>query len=69
MALGKAKQAFFFAVLRKVILLSPLALILPAVTHNILGLYIAEPISDSLSVITCFMVFLITLRREEKKEP
>lgn len=69
MALGKAKQAFFFAVLRKVILLSPLALILPAVTHNILGLYIAEPISDSLSAITCFIVFLITLRREEKKEP
>lgn len=64
MALGKAKQAFFFAVLRKVILLSPLALILPAVTNNILGLYIAEPISDAVSAITCFTVFLLTLKKE-----
>lgn len=65
MALGKAKQAFFFAVLRKVILLSPLAIILPAATGNILGLYIAEPISDVVSAITCFIVFLITIKREK----
>ena len=65
MALGKAKQAFFFAVLRKVILLSPLALILPAVTNNILGLYIAEPISDALSAIACFTVFIITIKKEK----
>jgi len=66
MALGKAKQAFFFAVLRKVILLSPLALILPAVSKNILGLYIAEPVSDSISAITCFIVFMITMKKEEE---
>jgi len=63
MALGKAKQAFFFAVFRKIILLSPLALILPAAMNNILGLYLAEPISDSLSALTCFVVFLITIKK------
>lgn len=71
MALGKAKQAFFFAVLRKIILLTPLALILPALTHNILGLYVAEPISDATSAITCFIVCMITLRgigRDRKPE-
>lgn len=62
MALSKAKQALFFALFRKVILLTPLALILPAVSNNILGLYLAEPISDATSAITCFIVFIITLR-------
>lgn len=63
MALGKAKQAFFFAMLRKVILLTPLAIILPKAMNNILGLYLAEPISDATSAITCFIVFIVTLRQ------
>lgn len=61
-ALGKAKQALFFALLRKVILLTPLALILPKATGNIMGLFIAEPISDAISAITCVTVFFFTLR-------
>lgn len=62
MALGKAKQALFFAMFRKVILLTPLALILPIAMNDILGLYIAEPISDATSAICCFIVFIITLK-------
>ncbi len=68
MALKKAKQALFFAMFRKVILLTPLALILPAAMNNILGLYLAEPISDAASAIACFIVFLITLRGVMKEE-
>jgi len=63
MALGKAKQAFFFAIFRKIILLMPLIIILPAISHSVMGIYFAEPISDSLSAICCFIVCLITLRR------
>lgn len=57
MALGQAKKAFFFALFRKVILLVPLALILPAVTGSVYGLYFAEPISDALSATVCGLTF------------
>ena len=63
MALGKAPQAFFFAMLRKVILLTPLAILLPKLMNNILGLYLSEPVSDAFSAFTCFTVFVITLRK------
>ncbi|MBQ5673852.1 MAG: MATE family efflux transporter, partial [Lachnospiraceae bacterium] len=51
MALGKAKQSLFFALLRKVILLSPLAIILPRVMDSVMGIYYAEPISDVTSAL------------------
>ena len=63
MALGKAKQSLFFALFRKVILLTPLALILPATMHSVMGIYYAEPISDTISAISCFLVFLWTLKK------
>ena len=64
LSLGKAKQSLFFALLRKVILLTPLALILPGITNSVMGLYYAEPISDVISAICCVIVFTITLKRE-----
>ena len=64
LSLGKAKQSLFFALLRKVILLTPLALILPGITNSVMGLYYAEPISDVISAISCVIVFMITLKRE-----
>lgn len=65
LSLGKAKQSLFFALLRKVILLTPLALILPRITNSVMGLYYAEPISDVISAICCVVVFMITLKREK----
>ena len=67
MALGKAKQAFFFAVLRKIILLTPLAIALPIITNSVMGLYYAEPVSDTISAICCFIVCIITLKRIENE--
>lgn len=61
MALGQAKKSLFFALFRKVILLTPLALILPMISGNIIGLYIAEPVSDALSAIVCATVFFLSL--------
>ena len=60
-ALGQAKKSLFFALFRKVFLLVPLALILPVLSNSILGLYLAEPISDALSAIVCFMTFLFSI--------
>lgn len=57
MALSQAKKAFFFALFRKVILLVPLALILPMITNSVMGIYMAEPISDAISAIVCGMTF------------
>ena len=56
-ALGQAKKSLFFALFRKVFLLVPLALILPALTGNVFGIYVAEPISDAASAIVCGLTF------------
>ncbi len=58
MALGQAKTSLFLALLRKVILLIPLAIILPRVTGSVLGIYAAEPIADFLASSTTLTLFL-----------
>lgn len=64
LALGEAKISMFLALLRKVILLWPLALILPHVAGlGIWGLFLAEPISDFLAATTTTTMFV---RRSKK---
>lgn len=58
MAMGQAKTSLFLALLRKVILLIPLALILPRVTGSVMGIYAAEPIADFLASATTLTLFL-----------
>ena len=58
MAMGQAKTSLFLALLRKVILLVPLAILLPMVTGNVMGIYIAEPIADILASATTLTLFL-----------
>lgn len=62
LALGQAKVSLFIALLRKVILLIPLAIILPRFM-GVIGVYRAEPIADIISVITTATLFTITFRR------
>ena len=60
MALGQAKISLFLALLRKVVLLVPLALLLPVVMGgNVLGIYIAEPVADVIASYTTLSLFLI----------
>lgn len=60
LALGEAKISLFLALLRKVILLIPLALILPLVGGlGTTGLYLAEAAADFLAVITTMTLFTI----------
>ena len=66
MALGQARTSLFLALLRKVILLVPLALILPRVMDNVMGIYIAEPLADFLASVTTLTLFL---RRRKKLLP
>lgn len=64
-ALGQAKTSVFIALLRKVILLIPLAMILPKF-FGVMGIYYAEPIADIISVTTTTILFFITFKRVAK---
>lgn len=60
MALGQAKISLFLAMLRKVVLLVPLALALPVLMGgNVLGIYIAEPVADIIASFTTLTLFLL----------
>ena len=62
MGMGQAKVSLFLALLRKVILLIPLALILPKF-FEVKGIYYAEPIADILAAATTGIVFLVLIRK------
>jgi len=68
MGLGQAKISLFLALLRKVILLVPLALILPRF-FGVIGIYYAEPIADIISATTAGMLFLVNINKILKKRP
>lgn len=55
-AVGNAKYSFFFAILRKIILLIPLAFILP-VFVGVKGVFLAEPIATVITVIVTQIAF------------
>lgn len=57
-ALGQAKVSLFIALLRKVILLIPLALLLPHFM-GVMGIYSAEAIADGTAAILCTVIFSI----------
>ena len=62
LGLGQAKISVFIALLRKVFLLIPLAIILPRF-FGVMGIYWAEPIADITSATTATILFLIFFKR------
>lgn len=67
LALGQAKISLFIAIFRKVILLIPLALILP-LKFGVMGIYYAEPISDVTSATVATILFLANIKKIVSKE-
>ena len=69
-ALGKAKHAVFFSLLRKAFIVFPLTLLLPR-WFEVNGVFLAEPISNLIGGVACFATMAATifpmLRREEEK--
>lgn len=61
MGLGQAKLSLAVATVRKIVLLIPLALVLPHFV-GVWGVYFAEPLSDVLSVAFCSTLFLVNIR-------
>lgn len=57
-SLGQAKTSLFIALLRKIILLVPLALILPKFM-GVMGIYTAEAVADATAAILCTIIFSV----------
>lgn len=58
MAMGQAKTSLFLACLRKIILLVPLAVLLPRVTGDVVSIFVAEPVADILTSTVTFCLFM-----------
>lgn len=68
-ALGKAKFAVFFSTFRKVIIVVPLVLILPKLWGlGITGVFLAEPISDFIGGLACYITMYFTVRKDLKRK-
>lgn len=64
-ALGKSKFSVFFSLLRKVIIVVPLTIILPRLWGlGVDGVYLAEPISNAVGGLACFITMICVVWRE-----
>jgi putative MATE family efflux protein len=64
-ALGKSKQAIFFSLFRKVIIVVPLTLILPNIASlGVIGVFLAEPISNCIGGLASFLTMIVTVYRK-----
>ncbi len=67
-ALGAAKISLFIALLRKVILLIPLAILLPKF-YGVGGIYYSEAIADFIAPIVCVILFIIIFKKILREMP
>lgn len=63
-ALGFAKQAIFFSLLRKAVIVVPLTLLLPRLGLGVNGVFLAEPISNAIGGLACFTTMMLTVYRK-----
>lgn len=66
-ALGKAKQAVFFSIFRKIVIVVPLTILLP-IWMGVDGVFWAEPISNVIGGAACFLTMYFTVWRKLGKE-
>ena len=63
-ALGKSKQAIFFSLLRKVIIVVPLTYLFPMIPSvGVMGVFLAEPVSNLIGGLACFLTMHFTVYR------
>ena len=62
--LGQAKLSLFIACLRKIILLLPLIYLMPMFIENkVFAVFLAEPVSDFISVAVASTLFLCNIKK------
>ena len=63
-ALGDARHAIIFSLLRKVVIVLPLTLLLPRLGFGVKGVFLAEPVSNAVGGTACYLTMRLTqLRR------
>ena len=67
-ALGYSKYAIFFSLLRKAIIVAPLTIWLPRMGLGVDGVFLAEPISNALGGLACFVTMYFVLYRKLGRE-
>ena len=65
--LGRSRQAVFFSLLRKAFIVAPLTLILPALGLGVDGVFLAEPISNVVGGLACFITMLVLVYRPMRR--
>ena len=68
-ALGDAKHAIFFSLLRKAIIVVPLTLWLPRLGFGVDGVFLAEPISNVIGGMACYLTMRLTVYRKLSQNP
>lgn len=63
-ALGYSKQAIFFSLLRKAVIVAPLTVLLPRLGMGVDGVFWAEPISNCIGGLACFITMYFVLYRK-----
>jgi len=66
-ALGYSRHAIFFSLLRKAVIVAPLTLLLPKVGFGVNGVFLAEPVSNAIGGLACFVTMYFTLYRRLKE--
>lgn len=67
-ALGDARHAIFFSILRKIVIVVPLTLALPYAGLGTSGVFLAEPVSNVIGGLSCYVTMRLTAYRKLKKE-
>lgn len=62
--LGKKKQAVFFSMLRKVVIVVPLTILLPMAGFGVEGVFLAEPISNIIGGLACVFTMWCTVYKK-----
>ena len=63
--LGRAKNAIFFSILRKIIIVVPLTILLPRISSiGVMGVFWAEPISNLIGGVACASCMYFTVYRK-----
>ncbi len=61
-ALGRSRQAVFFSLLRKAFIVAPLTFLLPyVITPPVFGVFWAEPVSNVIGGLACFVTMMATV--------
>ena len=67
-ALGDARHAITFSLLRKVVIVVPLTFLLPRLGFGVLGVFLAEPVSNVIGGIACFTTMRLTQYKKLNKD-